>query len=741
MALVNTGGQNITFKFNQEGLSKDFNKIYYKIITAGIYDGGELEKINNSSVRLHPLTCYVEDSVAELGVRVQTTENVTIEGVAEATPYIVIRFEWVEEEENYADFIAVDESSITTDDIIVGQAVYISGALQETFDYTRREVGEISRSNLGSQAEETTTDIDAYLYVQAKEPPTNKVLIKKGFVVKENGDVEYKEQQDSPTFNTTTLGRIDLLYINEDGDFAVMEGMDSATPVAPTFSGNEGYYVIAKITRGASAATITGDQITVYDLQKTVRLNTVNANTLDEKSVGNSSGNIALSNGDLNTNLNVFLLDGAALSTDGNMVSASDELVPTEKAIKTKLTSLGSSFITAFWSQVALYLSKYDTDKSQNFDNWSDAVNDNTHVAACENMFVSTHETEGTAGEVYVFTPKLWGNATDRRYNFAPASIGASDGFGKAVDCSLDYRVIVGAPNRSTDTGRVLIYRRQQEYDWTSWGDEQTLDGKSTNQLFGSAVAIVNEYCVVGAPGDASVGANGGIAYAYHRSGDSFWSDEATLVSSDLAAGDKFGTAVAITENYIAVGAPEADGGDGAVYVFHRTGEATWDSGYKISPTYSGGNFGSTVDLWEDGVSDYLIVGAPNDDTEGTEAGKVYSYLRTDTNEWTSTFSTTPSDITAGDHFGSYVSIYDKWMVVSAPNQTKTFAPSFYVNTELTRIFHLYYRTDTNSWRRIATPLLNYGSNKTLGLEAQITKSFLVHTVQDDESKYFITLS
>jgi hypothetical protein len=71
----------------------------------------------------------------------------------------------------------------------------------------------------------------------------------------------------------------------------------------------------------------------------------VKAGTLNGYYQGNSSGNVALSNGTLCTTLNADLLDGANLSTDNTFSANSDTLIPSQKAVKayadTKQASLG----------------------------------------------------------------------------------------------------------------------------------------------------------------------------------------------------------------------------------------------------------------------------------------------------------------------------------------------------------------------------------------------------------------
>jgi hypothetical protein len=124
------------------------------------------------------------------------------------------------------------------------------------------------------------------------------------------------------------------------------------------------------------------------------------------------------------------------------------------------------------------------------------------------------------------------------------------------------------------------------------------------------------------------------------------------LPASGLKAGDQFGSAVAVGDGVIAVGAYLADGGRGAVYLFTRVGNG-W--GEKL-PRLSGGPgewFG--FDLAFDTTGKTLIIGAPSPG----KVGKVYIHddrgLQPPVT-WGA----------AGDEFGSSVSTDEGWVAVGA---------------------------------------------------------------------------
>ena len=124
----------------------------------------------------------------------------------------------------------------------------------------------------------------------------------------------------------------------------------------------------------------------------------------------------------------------------------------------------------------------------------------------------------------------------------------------------------------SSYIGEVLIFnqtlthrgRRQvASYLLSKWGvglaattkTELTAHDASNGDAFGTAVAVSENIMVVGAPGDNDRGSNSGSAYVFAKSG-SRWRKQCKLTASDGASGAKFGHAVAISGDTVAIGAP-----------------------------------------------------------------------------------------------------------------------------------------------------------------------------------------
>lgn len=102
---------------------------------------------------------------------------------------------------------------------------------------------------------------------------------------------------------------------------------------------------------------------------------------------------------------------------------------------------------------------------------------------------------------------------------------------------------------------------------------------RSEEDEFGSSVAISEEYAMVGVPekkkiDDGDTISNTGAVYVFKNDngGDGNWGFVQKLVSSEENSSDRFGSSLAISDNYAIIGAD----GEGAAYVYERA-ENSWE--------------------------------------------------------------------------------------------------------------------------------------------------------------------
>jgi hypothetical protein len=245
------------------------------------------------------------------------------------------------------------------------------------------------------------------------------------------------------------------------------------------------------------------------------------------------------------------------------------------------------------------------------------------------------------------------------------ATGGAIDRFGFSVGVS-GTTVIAGAPFNSAFlpfSGAAFVYTVTGA-GWTQQATLVATDGQVVD-LFGSSVAIDADTAVVGSFANNGAGVDSGAVYVFTRTG-STWTQQAKLLAADGAAGDGFGSSVAIDGDTIVVGAAFDDdgGGDsGSAYVFTRTG-TTWTQQEKLLAVDAAAadNFGQSVAV----AGDTAVIGSPYDDNVDVDSGSVYVFTRSAAT-WTQQAKVVAGDASAGDLLGSSVGISPDTLVAGAP--------------------------------------------------------------------------
>jgi len=210
---------------------------------------------------------------------------------------------------------------------------------------------------------------------------------------------------------------------------------------------------------------------------------------------------------------------------------------------------------------------------------------------------------------------------------------------GTDVAINQDY-MVAGCPGwaYASNYGAMYVYKRTGP---NTFSDYVTLEEPTaaSQDYMGTTVDIDGDYIVGGAWGyNSGAESNAGAMMIFHRTGDNVWDSGVTVVASDGKVNDNLGKdQISIKGDYCAGGARLHDNvspaysNSGAVYVFHRTGTNTWDSGTKVvgSTTVANCYFGGSVELFDGG--DSMAVGSYG---AYSGAGAIYLYERTDTNSW-----------------------------------------------------------------------------------------------------------
>lgn len=270
----------------------------------------------------------------------------------------------------------------------------------------------------------------------------------------------------------------------------------------------------------------------------------------------------------------------------------------------------------------------------------------------------------------------------------------AGDAFGSSISISGNYAV-VGAPserhdvsglNELEEAGSAYIYELNGSGDWLQ-KQKIVASERGISHNFGQSVSISGDYIVIGAPfgnTDASGAnpiSNAGTAYVFKRNGSGTWVQHQKLVASDREGGDYFGSAVAINNGRVIVGAWYEDhdvtgtGGNmpnaGSAYIFEENGSGVWQQVQKIvaSDRENSDRFGMSVSI----SGDFAIVGTRFDrkNENGsspllTQAGSAYIFERNGSGVWQQVQKIVASDRAESAYFGASVSISGSYAAIGA---------------------------------------------------------------------------
>ena len=176
------------------------------------------------------------------------------------------------------------------------------------------------------------------------------------------------------------------------------------------------------------------------------------------------------------------------------------------------------------------------------------------------------------------------------------------------------------------------------------------------NARFGVSVALGDGQILVGVPQDDTGATEAGVVYLFGTDGTLLQ----TFQNPTPDAFDRFGTSVALGEDYVLVGAIKDDAGgylSGTAYLFDTDGNLLQT--FPHPNPHADDRFGSSVAL----TVDRVLVGAVSDRTEATASGAAYLFDMA--GNLLHTFLNPSPD--AFDNFGFKVALVDGYVLVGAP--------------------------------------------------------------------------
>lgn len=236
--------------------------------------------------------------------------------------------------------------------------------------------------------------------------------------------------------------------------------------------------------------------------------------------------------------------------------------------------------------------------------------------------------------------------------------------FGRSIVLKGD-RAIVGLPGFAVAginrAGGARIIERDASGNWQAIAT-LTSSNPTAFSRYGFAVALDGDYVAVTDPA-APFSTELSAVDVYERSGSGSWNraQQLTIPGSDPLQ------SVAISGDYLVIGSLVGDslvnrpqGGPGHAYVYERQANGSWSLAATLeSPRVQNGNdFGQSVDI----SGNVIVVGAPAEDN----SGRAYVFERDPAGVWRPAQTLVSSDLEFGDHFGWSVAIEGDRMIVGA---------------------------------------------------------------------------
>jgi len=261
--------------------------------------------------------------------------------------------------------------------------------------------------------------------------------------------------------------------------------------------------------------------------------------------------------------------------------------------------------------------------------------------------------------------------------------------------------------------------------------DRGSMDWFGITSAINGNYAIVGAYGEDHDENGNNILSNSGSAYIFEKVNGT-WGEVKKIVASDRAVNDFFGVSVAINGNFAVVGARSEDedengnnflSGAGSVYIYERV-SGTWTQIQKIVPTdrASSDNFGQSVAI----SGDYIIVGANQEDHDASglnqlsNAGSVYIFKNIN-GTWTQVQKIVANDRAISDQFGYSVAIENNYLVVGAYQKSSQGAAY---------IFEL----SNGSWSQVSKlESSDLAANDVFGISVAISGNYAVVGARDED--------
>jgi hypothetical protein len=327
----------------------------------------------------------------------------------------------------------------------------------------------------------------------------------------------------------------------------------------------------------------------------------------------------------------------------------------------------------------------YDIEADNNFGKSVAFSINRVVVGSPSNEYNAENDTIENTGAVYVFQRGDIGWQPEETL-LRPSDPKVGDKFGTSVAIHENTNtIVVGAPGdneKGENSGAVYVF----VHDGVEWQKPTkiTADEGMAGDRFGSAVAISGNTLVIGAPENDEKDNNAGAIYVFTYDGTN-WQKEKKLTAADIQADDKFGYAVGISSNTVVIGTRPVGDHIGAAYVFIRNSTEWVEQDKLESESIDKIAFGYSVAI----NGDTIIVGVPEDNEKNEKSGSAYLFVRHDDNQWYKKAKLVAGDANQEEFFGRTVAI---------GSDAKVIGSSGWSSSEGAGGIHIFPNMPTASW-------------------------------------------
>ena len=229
---------------------------------------------------------------------------------------------------------------------------------------------------------------------------------------------------------------------------------------------------------------------------------------------------------------------------------------------------------------------------------------------------------------------------------------------------------VIGAildDDNGPDSGSAYVFEKNSTGHWMQKQKLLASDGEADDHL-GYSVSVYNNTAVIGAVNNDDNGPDSGSAYVFEKNSTGHWMQKQKLLASDGEANDHLGYSVSVYNNTAVIGAVNNDDNgtsSGSAYVFEKNSTGHWTQKQKLlaDDAAIGDWFGNSISVY----NNTAVIGAVHNDTDFVgDSGSAYVFEKNSTGHWTQKQKLLLSDGVRNDRFGRSVSVYNNTAVIGA---------------------------------------------------------------------------